>query len=284
MKTRLIIWFTACLAISIISFGELWTKLPHWLSPEGLQRHGVFHWAVLCLCLLWLWLKRRDILSKMQTARFSLPFILSGVALLALSIFLPRSDDFLVFLMLLSWLGIFTIVFSGACIMPAIFLAIYGFGLGFPIVMTEWLGESSARLTVNVVIAATRMLGLPIMSEGILLRFKSVTGDIIATTVSPECAGYATIGVFITLFTLMMLDIRLPLKRAWYIFLFGLAGTWLQNIVRIVVSVAAGYHWGAEALASMHFNISYVIFPLWYTLFAYVYLRQAGWKSISTKK
>lgn len=220
----------------------------------------------------------------MRTGRFSLPFILSGVALLALSIFLPRSDDFLVFLMLLSWLGIFTIVFSGACIMPAIFLAIYGFGLGFPIVMTEWLGELSARLTVNVVIAATRMLGLPIMSEGLLLRFNSVTGDIIATTVSPECAGYATIGIFIALFTLMMLDIRLPLKRAWYIFLFGLAGTWLQNIVRIVVSVAAGYHWGAEALASMHFNISYVIFPLWYTLFAYVYLRQAGWKSISTKK
>lgn len=82
----------------------------------------------------------------------------------------------------------------------------------------------------------------------------------------------------------MMLDIRLPLKRAWYISLIGLAGTWLQNIIRIVLSVAAGYHWGYEGLEAMHYNISYVIFPLWYALFAYIYLRQAGWRRVTTKK
>jgi hypothetical protein len=92
LKIRLIIWFAACLAISALLFGELWAKLPQWLSLEGLQRHGVFHWGVLGLCILWLWLKRKDILPKMQVGRLSLSFILAGVALIALSIFLPRSE------------------------------------------------------------------------------------------------------------------------------------------------------------------------------------------------
>ena len=144
--------------------------------------------------------------------------------------------------------------------------------------MMAWLGEPSAILVTNTVTSITRILGLPIASHGVVLQFNSVTGDAISTTVTPGCVGYATIGVFIALFSLMMLDIRLPLKKAWYIFLFGLAGTCLQNILRIVVSVAAGYYWGAEALTAMHYNLAYVIFPLWYALFAYIYLRQAGWR------
>jgi len=283
LKIRLIIWFAVCLAISILSFGELWAKLPQWLSLEGLQRHGVFHWGVLGLCILWLWLKRRYILPRMQVGRLSLPFMLAGVVLLALSIFLPRSDDFLVFLMLLGFLGIFTVIFNRACIIPSILLAIYGFSLVFPILMTKWLGEPSAIVTTNTVTAITRLLGLPVTTEGVVLHFTSLTGDAISTTIAPGCAGYATIGVFIALFALMMLDIRLPLKKAWYVFLIGLAGTWLQNIIRVVVSVAAGYYWGSGALEAMHHNIAYIIFPLWYALFAYVYLRQAGWSKVSVK-
>ena len=220
----------------------------------------------------------------MQTGELSLPFILGGVALLALSLFLPRSGDFLVLLMLLSWLGIFTILFSRAAIIPTILLAIYGFSLAFPILATRWLGEPSAILVINTVIAITTMLGLPITSQGLVLRFTSVNDDAISALVAAGCAGYATIGVFIALFALMMLDIRLPLKKAWWVFLIGLVGTWLQNILRIVISLVAAYYWGSEALMAVHYNISYVIFPLWFALFAFIYLKQAGWRSITAEK
>lgn len=278
MKIRLIIWLATCLVISIVSFGELWAKLPQWLSPEGLQRYGVFHWGVLGLCILWLWLKRKDILPRMQAARLRLPFVLAGVALLALAILLPRHDDFLVFLMLLGFLGAFSIIFSRASIIPAILLTIYGFSVAFPILMMGWLGEPSAILMTNTVIAVTGILGLPVASRGVVLQFDSLTGDAVSTAVTPGCVGYATIGVFIALFSLMMLDIRLPLKKAWYVFLFGLVGTWLQNIIRIVISVVAGYHWGWGGLEAMHHNLAYIIFPLWYALFTFVYLKQAQWK------
>ena len=82
----------------------------------------------------------------------------------------------------------------------------------------------------------------------------------------------------------MMLDIRLPLKKAGYLFLIGLAGTWLQNIIRVAISVVAGYYWGWEALEATHYNIAYIIFPLWYMLFAYIYFRQAGWNRASNKE
>ncbi|MFC1892903.1 archaeosortase/exosortase family protein [Chloroflexota bacterium] len=283
MKTRLIIWSAGCLALLIVSFGELWAGLPEWLSPAGLQRYGVFHWGVLGLCILWLWLKRKPVLARMQSGRFRLPFVLIGLALLALSLFLPRPEEFLVFLMLLGFLGIFTIVFSEAAIIPAVLLAIYGFTVAFPILMIGWLGEPLAILVTSTVTTITGLLGLPVIAEGLVLQFNSVTGDTIATMVSPACAGYATLGVFIALFALMMLDVRLPWKRVWYVFLFGLVGTWFQNILRIVISVAAGYYWGAPALTAVHYNLAYVIFPLWYALFAYIYLRQAGWRAMPKK-
>ncbi|MFC1861883.1 archaeosortase/exosortase family protein [Chloroflexota bacterium] len=271
MKIRLIIWLIACLAISVFSFGELWAKLPQWLSPEGLQSHGVFHWGALGLCILWLWLKRRDIIAKMRTGSFRLPYTLTGMVFLALAIFAPRSDDLLVFLMLLGFLGIFVAIFNRASHLPSILLAIYGFSLVFPVLMIKWLGEPSAIVTTSTVTAIVRILGLPVTSEGIVLYIACRT-------------GYTTIGVFITLFALMTLDIRLPLKRVWYVFLIGLAGTWLQNIIRIILSISVGYYWGAGALQSMHYNIAYIIFPLWYALFAYIYMRQAGWKRTPVKQ
>ena len=283
LRIRLIIWAAACLAMAIISFGELWTKLPQWLSLEWLRSHGISPWGVLGLCALCLWLKRGDILPKMQTGKLSLPSILAGAALLALSIFLSRSDNFLVFLMLLGWLGTFTIIFSRACIVPAILLAIYGFSVAFPILVTGWLGEPSAIVIANTIAVIARILGFPVTSEGPVLIFASVTGGIISATIIPGCAGYDTIGVFIVLFSLMMLDIRLPLKRAWYILLLGLIGTWLLNILRIMVTVAAGYYWGRGALETVHENAVYIIFPLWYALFVYIYFRQARKQGVSGK-
>ena len=168
----------------------------------------------------------------------------AGLALLALSIFVPRQDAFLIFMMLVGWLGIFGILFGRASIIPAILLAIYGFSVAFPLLAIRWLGEPAAILTTNTIIALTGLLGLPIANQGAVLQLTCLSGDAISTTVTPGCAGFATIGVFIALFSLMMLDIRLPFKKAWYIFLGGLAGTWLQNIVRIGLSLLAGYLWG----------------------------------------
>jgi len=207
------------------------------------------------------------------------PFIILGVFLLALSLFLPRSDSFLVFLMLLGYLGIFTTIFGRASVIPLILLSIYGFSIAFPILMLRVIGEPSAKLVTSTVTPLLNLFGLPVTSEGQVLNLVSVTGDSLSTAIRPECAAFTTLGVFIALFALMVLDIRLSWKKVWWLFFLGLVGTWLQNIVRIVVSVAAGYLWGKDALLAMHYNAAYVIFPLWFALFSFIYLKQAGWKN-----
>jgi exosortase/archaeosortase family protein len=283
LKLKLIIWFTACLALSILAFGELWGKFPEWLSPPRLQQNGVSSWGVLGLCFLWLWLKRKQIFSNIPTGWVRSPFIILGVLLLALSLFLPRSDSFLVFLMLLGYLGVFAMIFGKAFIMPLILLLVYGFSVAFPILMLRLLGEPAAKLVTSTVTPLFNILGLPVTSEGQVLNLVSVSGDPLSVTITPGCSAFAAIGIFIVLFTLMMLDIRLTLKKVWWLFLLGLVGTWLQNIVRIVVSVTAGYFWGKDALLAMHYNAAYVIFPLWFALFTFIYLKQAGWRSKSAR-
>jgi exosortase/archaeosortase family protein len=277
-KTRLVVWIASCLVISIAAFGDLWTMLPEWLSSAGLQRYGVFHWGVLGLCGVWLLLKRKDIIAQMSRARTSFFYIIGGAILVGLSVLLPGHENFLVFLMLLGWLGVFSILFGRACTIPSILLAVYLFGVAFPMLAIAWFGEPAA-LAVSTTVAATgKILGIEIARQEAILQFNSLDGSPVSVFVSTGCAGFATIGAFIALFALIMLDVRLSLKKTLSLFIFGLAGTWLQNILRIIISIGAGYLWGTGTLASVHYNLAYVIFPLWFALFTFVYLKTAGYK------
>jgi hypothetical protein len=51
-----------------------------------------------------------------------------------------------------------------------------------------------------------------------------------------------------------------------------------------VILVAAGYYWGTGALNNLHYNLTYIIFPLWYALFAYIYFRQVKQQSKPIKR
>lgn len=275
MKARFSVWVAVCLVISVVSFGELWPKLVVWLSPSGLQRYGLFQWGVLGLCAIWVWLKRKDIAAHMRE-KVGLAYLIGGAALLSVSILGPQRDEYLVFLLLLGWLGAFAMLFGRSATIPTILLAIYGFSLAFPVFATRYAGEASAAIVVSVVAGILTGMGLPVGHEGPLFRFTSANGEVMSTVVSADCSGYITMGIFLALFALMMLDVRLPPGKAWYVFLIGLAGTWLQNIIRIVITLVAGYYWGSDGFNATHLNISYFIFPAWYALFAYIYIKQAG--------
>ncbi|MFC2059419.1 exosortase/archaeosortase family protein, partial [Chloroflexota bacterium] len=115
---------------------------------------------------------------------------------------------------------------------------------------------------------------LPLENQGLLIHLTSSAGEPITTTVTAGCAGPATMGVFIALFALMMLDIPLPPKRAAVLFLLGALGTWVQSFLRLIILMLAGYFWGEDALWTAHSYSIYILFPLWYLLFAYIYFRQ----------
>jgi len=58
---RLGLWLVLSLALSLVFFGEFWASLGTMLSPDWIfSEHHAAPWGVLGLCLIWLWLKRRE--------------------------------------------------------------------------------------------------------------------------------------------------------------------------------------------------------------------------------
>ncbi len=289
LVSRLVLWFVASLTILLVFFPEFWGWLGDVLAPEWMfgERH-VSPWGVLALCLVWLWLMRKKIWSGMNEnvepkdrsskANFVFYALSStlGVGVIVGAVLMPFPQDFLAFQILLASLGVFVILFGRGAQIPSILLAIYGFAISFPLMIERFAEVAYSRMSIVPLTGLITALGYPLESQGQLIHFTTSAGEPISLVITTACAGPATMGVFLCLFALMMLDRRLPAKKAAWVFLFGAIGTWLQNFIRLVILVIAGYYWGEEAIWTAHFWATYILFPLWYLLFVYIYFRQAG--------
>ncbi|MFH1775309.1 MAG: exosortase/archaeosortase family protein [Chloroflexota bacterium] len=288
LAIKLALWLAVTLALSLIFMRHFWLGLPAMLSPSWvLGQHHASPWAVLALCLVFLWLKRQGTWQRMLAnggfrvgnSRRVLLFyslrVLLGIVIVAAAILMPTSSDYWVFQLILLSLGLFTILFGRAAQIPSTLLAIYGFAVSFPLLITRYAEYAYSRATIAPLIWLLSALGYPLQNQQQLVQFTCVTGEPIRVAITSACAGPATMGVFIALFALMTLDIPLPPKKAAALFLFGVAGTWVQSFIRLIILLLVGYYLGEDALWTAHFWTIYVIFPLWYVIFAVIYFWQA---------
>ena len=303
MISKVMLWFIVSLAISLIFFREFWASLGAMLSLDWIfgQRHAS-PWGVLALCLIWLYLKRKEVwkemleswqVRKLQVGRLegrggepykpsnfislqTFKLALLGLALVTGAVLLPSSRDFLVFQVLLASLGVFVIFFGKAAKIPTILLGIYGLAISFPLIIEKFAELPYSMGAIKPLVWILTSLGYPFYNQGQLIYFTSASGEPISVAIIAACMGPATMGVFLAIFALMMLDIPLPPKKAVWLFLFGVAGTWFQSLARLIFLLLVGYYWGEAAMRMDHAWITYIVFPLWYLLFVYVYFRQAG--------
>lgn len=289
LLARLAGWLVVSLVLSLIFFREFWASLGTMLSLDWI--FGQYHagsWGVLGLCGIWLYLKRKEIWkgmkegargknkdSKINFTFFTLSFTL-GVGLVVGAVLMPSSRDYLAFQVLLACLGVFVIFFGRGARIPSILLGIYGFAISFPLVIERFAEYAYSRAAIVPLIGIMTTLGYPLQNHGLWVHLTTSSGESISAAVTTPCAGPATMGVFLAIFALMMLDIPLPLKKARWLFLFGVVGTWLQSVIRLVILMLVGYYWGEEAMWTAHFWTIYILFPLWYLLFVYIYFRQVG--------
>lgn len=241
---------------------------------------GQYHaapWGVLLLCFIWLWLKREEILKRMEL-RIHLLSIAIGFLIFIIALLMPLTEDFILFQLLLAYLSIFIIFFgnNGAAIIPSILLVIYGFSISFPMTVEKFAEMPYSMSTTIPALWLMEKIGYPLQNQGQLVSFTSLSGEHISVLITTACAGPATMGVFIAIFALTMLDLPLPLREASGVFCFGAAGTWFQSIIRLIIIFLTGYHWGKEALFTAHFWTIYILFPLWYLIFLYVYFYVYG--------
>ena len=273
--SKLILWLLLSLALSLIFFQEFWMNLGAMLSPDWIfgQNHAA-PWGILGLCGIWLWLKRKNIRRDMELRQNPL-FMPLGLALVAGAVLIPSSPDFLVFQVLLASLGVFIIFFGRGAKIPSILLAIYGFAISFPLMIARFAEAAYSQTAITPLMGIMTTLGYQIENQGQWIYFISTSGESISAVITAACAGPATMGVFIALFALMMLDMPLPPRKAVPLFLLGIAGTWFQSLVRLIILILMGYYLGEDALWAAHSWSIYILFPVWYLLFAYIYFRQA---------
>jgi len=275
LNSKVLLWLLLSLAISLIFFQEFWANLGTMLSPDWIfgQNHAA-PWGVLGLCVIWLWLKRKNIGRDIEL-RQNPVFIPLGLALVVGAVLIPPSPDFLVFQVLLASLGVFVIFFGRGGRIPSILLTIYGFAISFPLMIARFAEGAYSQTAITPLMGIMTTLGYQIENQGQWVHFISTSGEPISVVITAACAGPATMGVFIAIFALMMLDIPLPPRKAARLFLFGVVGTWFQSLIRLIILILLGYHLGEDALWTAHSWSIYILFPLWYLFFAYIYFRQA---------
>ncbi|CAD6493153.1 MAG: Transmembrane exosortase (Exosortase_EpsH) [Candidatus Argoarchaeum ethanivorans] len=234
-------------------------------------QHHAASLGVLILCFIWLLLKKREILQGMRAESYNPVFIVLGLVLLAFSLLMPAVWVFPVFQLLLAWLAIFIIFFGKGMLIQSILLGIYGFSISFPLIVEKFAELPYSKTIISPATWILTLSGYPLESHGQLISFLSSTGEPISVLVTSACAGPATMGVFIAIFALMMLDTPLPRGKAGYVFIFGIVGTWVQSFIRLIILLLVGYYRGEAALWTAHSWTIYILFPLWYIIFLYVY-------------
>jgi exosortase/archaeosortase family protein len=264
--------FAVCFTISFVFFQQSLECIATMLTPDYIlgQNHAA-PWAVLLLCGIWLWLKRKDLVQGMKEESYSPVSIALGLILIIVSLLIPAIDDLFVFQLLLAWLAVFIILFGKGMLIPGIMLVIYGFSISFPLLINRFAEFPYSQTIILPAMWILTMIGYPLECQGQWITFVSATGEQIGVLVNAACAGPATMGLFIALFALMMLDRPLPARKACYVFSFGIVGTWVQSLVRLIILLLVGYYYGEAALWTAHFWTIYLLFPLWYLIFLYVY-------------
>ncbi len=271
---KILLWLIPSLAISLIFFRGFWTNLPTMLSPDFI--FGQYHATpvgVLGLCVIFLWLKKKELLSRMSL-RFSPLYTAVGLFLVAGALGIPSQPDYVVFQVMLASLGVFVIFFGRAAKIPFILVGVYGFAISFPEVIAKYAESPYSQTSIVPTFSLLHALGYPIVVSGQWVRFISSGGEPISVTVTSACAGPATMAVFLSIFVLMMTDSPLPPRKAALMFLVGVAGTWMQSNIRLIILMLLAYHSGSDAMWAAHKWTIYGLFPLWYLLFAYIYFRQ----------
>lgn len=272
---RLLLWLAVSLALSFVFFRDFWAALPAMLAPSTVLQYHAAPWGVLFLCFISLLVKRKQVDIS---ASYSLPWnifnIVSGAGIVAGAVLMPPLPDYLVFRVLLASLGVFIILFGSAARIPAILLAVYGFAISFPIAIERFFSEGYSLSAIIPVRAVIDAAGLHIHIQGQTLSFNSIGGEPVTAAITVACAGPVTMGVFIALFALMTLDRPLTPGRGLGMFLFGAIGTWAQSVIRLIILLVVGYYLGKNAMWTAHYWTVYILFPLWYLLFAYLYFQQ----------
>ncbi len=288
VKTSL--WLASMVFIFLAFRGDVISHLST-IDYSALKQNGFYLWAVLFLCLAWIFVKRAEIIRAANDARIETGWVLGGACLFATSVALiyyvtvsPVELAIGLFAILFGVVASFTLLFGRASKIPLMLLGLFGVAVFFPIVVEGVFSAPFSRATAVLSVSALQLLGMPINLNGVTVSLNSIAGYNILTKVDAKCAGSDSLAIFLAVLGLMVIDRRPRTNILIGLVLLGVRGTYLQNFVRLLLLFAAGYYYGSDALWTVHDYAAYILFPLWFLIFSIIYLHYAKRPTIPSQK
>ncbi len=275
-QKKLALWLLASLFIVSTFPATFWSLLLGIFTLDYIiNQNNAAPVGIVLLCVAFLFSKRKEIKSHMDdfAGKYNFLLIAAGLLLIGLSWFLPWGKDYLLLKIGYVLVGSFMAFYGRAAKLPIIMLGIATFVIFFPVVIQSYVEVGYARSVILPVKVITDLFRFSLTVNGQLLSFPTSLGDSITVMLTGACAGPATMGVFIGLFALMFLDMPVPYKNAIILLIVGVVGTWIQNILRVLILLGSGYGFGKEALWAAHTWTIYILFPVWYLIFAVIYFK-----------
>lgn len=274
--------FSACLVLTFAAFRVVFANANLLFDYEILKQNGFYLWAVLALFLLWIYIKRKEIIEATHRARdtkwliFGLVLVGASLELLYYVAVYLNSLPLMLFAIGFVIVAQFSFFFGKASKIPLMLLGLFGIAVGFPILFESAFTAWFSRVTAVLSVSTLQLFGMPVSLNGVTVALNSLLGYEIITKVDARCAGSDSLAIFLAIFGLMVVDRRPNTRALIGLFILGVVGTYLQNFIRLLLLFGAGYYYGAGALWAVHDYASYLFFPLWFVGFVVIYLRHAN--------
>ena len=249
-------------------------------SGSYMKIDAISIWILTCLVIFYL--SKKDV--KYLTQRRRAMVIIAGVLICIISFLrIPLGlghpsysiGDFSVFL---SGFGLILFGFLGveSFILPVLIpiVAVEGYQIyDLFIRQIDWLTAPLVPIVVVLDVLLLHLTGIPAISQGSIISFKSLSGIPIYLQIGGDCTGIWSLGTFTiaTIIVLIGFPQAISRKGGYFIFI-GYLGTVIANILRIYVISLSGYFYGPSGvLEHVHVYIGWAIFTIWMVIFWYLF-------------
>jgi len=158
------------------------------------------------------------------------------------------------------------------CVAIVLAWLLHGTGLEDYLANTP-VGPFFSALTVYATVLLLHVSNIPVSVTGETLSFgpPSLIGGV---QVTPLCAGFLSLLMFIAAFSFVILDVgrELGVARLTFLLLTGAIVTFAASILRVFIVIIVGIYYGLDALSEVHTFLGYVVFLTVICLFWYASL------------
>lgn len=238
IKNKIVIWLALSISVTFLRFFHQLREI----TTSGYLTADPF--IIIMLCVVFGWLKRDSILGQMHKEGILAEpiYVAAGVFITVLALLMPLSDEisFMLFNIILLFTGIFMAFFGSAVYLPSQLVFVYAFSVSLPKILVETFGIQYAVITTGITTYVASLI-YPVLCDGTLIRLCDTSFS--NSSIFIDAGGSIdSLAIFLTVFTLMLIDINPKIDRMLLLFIFGILGTTVQQILQLILLIDTHYH------------------------------------------